>query len=100
MSGQAQGDNDPDLLAMARDELARALTLSWRALSNVTPWGDSFEGITPEGRDVTVERAYIWQTAVGGDILCEVAVFQDEGAAGGDGGVKVSAVIGRHAGAH
>lgn len=43
--------SDPDLQAMAEDELARALSLTWRALSKVAPWGDSFEGISrPDGR--------------------------------------------------
>jgi hypothetical protein len=87
---------DPDLLAMAQDELASATRLSWRALSNCTPWGDSFEGISPAGRDVIVERAYLWQTAQGGDILCEVTVYGGESRY--DRGVKVSAVIERHMG--
>ena len=66
--------DDPDLSLMAQDELTAALTLSWRALAKITPWGDNFEGISPAGRDVTVERSYIWQSAPGGDILCEVSV--------------------------
>jgi hypothetical protein len=70
--------DDPDLLAMAEDELSRALSLSWRSLSKVTPWGDSFEGISPAGRDVIVERSYLWKGDAGGDILCEVAVFGGE----------------------
>jgi hypothetical protein len=82
---------DPDLMAMAQDELARALSLDWRALAKVTPWGDSFEGISPSGRNVTVERAYIWQTQPGGDILCEVTVFGGESRF--DAGEKVSALI-------
>ena len=65
---------DPDLAMMARDELASALTLSWRALAKIVPWGDSFEGISPAGRDVSVERGYIWLTEPGGDILCEIVV--------------------------
>jgi hypothetical protein len=81
---------------MAKDELTRALSLSWRALSNVTPWGDSFEGISPAGRNVIVERAYIWRSAPGGDILCEVTVYGGESRF--DAGAKVSAVIERHAG--
>ena len=87
---------DPDLLAFAEDELSRALSLSWRALSKVAPWGDSFEGISPSGRSVTVERAYLWRGPVGGDILCEVSVFV--GAVAADDAVRVSAVIERHAG--
>ena len=67
--------SDPDLLAFAEDELVRALTLSWRDLSKITPWGDTFEGLSPSGRQVLVERNYIWAAEAGGDILCEVAVF-------------------------
>jgi hypothetical protein len=84
---------DPDLLAMAEDELGRALSLDWRALAKVTPWGDSFEGISPAGRDVIVERAYLWQSEPGGDILCEVTVFG--GQSRFDAGEKLSAVIAR-----
>ncbi|MDB5483569.1 MAG: hypothetical protein JWO83_4622 [Caulobacteraceae bacterium] len=79
---------------MAEDELARALTLSWQVLSNVAPWGDSFEGISPAGREVIVERAYLWQGDPGGDILCEVAVFGGESRR--EAGAKVSAVIARN----
>ena len=66
---------DPDLQAMADDELQRALTLSWRELAKVTPWGDTFDGVSPAGREVQVERHYLWAGAPGGDVLCEVAVF-------------------------
>ena len=66
---------DPDLQAMADDELARALTLSWRELSKVTPWGDTFDGVSPAGREVQVERSYIWAAEPGGDVLCEVNVY-------------------------
>jgi hypothetical protein len=84
---------DLDLLAMAEDELSRALSLSWRALAKVTPWGDSFEGISPAGREVIVERSYLWQADVGGDILCEVAVFGGESRR--EFGAKVSSLISR-----
>ena len=84
---------DPDLLAMAQDELGRALSLDWRALSKVTPWGDSFEGISPGGRDVIVERAYLWRAEPGGDILCEVTVYGGESRF--DAGEKASAIIER-----
>lgn len=66
---------DPDYLAMAQDELDRAVTLSWRELAKVTPWGDTFEGISPQGRNVEVERNYLWASEPGGDILVEIAVF-------------------------
>ena len=74
-----------DLAALAEDELARALTLSWRELEPITPWGDAYDGFTPAGRQVTVERSYLWADVPGGDILCEIAVYGgpsrwDEGA--------------------
>jgi hypothetical protein len=66
-----------ELEEMAEDELARALTLSWRELSRLVPWGDTYEGFAPSGRAVQVERNYLWAEGEGGDILCEVAVFTD-----------------------
>ncbi len=82
---------DPDLQAMADDELSRALALSWRELRKVTPWGDDFEGLSPAGRNVIVERAYVWKAEEGGDILCEVRVYAN--AALYDQGAAASAVI-------
>ena len=69
---------DEDLAEMAGDELARAITLSWRDLERVVPWGDTYEGVSPSGRFVKVERSYIWAADEGGDILCEVAVFPND----------------------
>ncbi len=83
--------SDPDLLAMAEDELSRAVTLSWRDASKVTPWGDTFDGISPAGRNVQVERNYLWSDAEGGDILVEIAVFG--GPSRYDAGARVSRVI-------
>ena len=83
--------SDPDLLAFAEDELTRALTLSWRELSKITPWGDTFEGLSPAGREVQVERNYLWSDAEGGDILVEIAVFG--GPSRYDDGAKVSQII-------
>lgn len=82
---------DPDLAEMAEDELRRALTLSWRDLSPITPWGDTYEGVSPAGRFVKVERSYIWSVAEGGDILCEVTVFSNDVLY--DRGAKARAVI-------
>ena len=65
-----------DVTAAADDELDRAMTLGWRALSRVTPWGDTFEGFTPEGREVSFDRAYIWDRETGGDIRVEVIVYE------------------------
>ena len=74
-----------DLAALAEDELSDAGALTWRELSDVVPWGDSYDGFTAAGRQVTVERSYLWAEAAGGDILCEVVVYggpsrYDEGA--------------------
>ena len=66
-----------ELAAMAEDELARACTLTWLALSKVTPWGDTYEGFAPSGRPVEVERNYVWASEAGGDVLVEVVVFQN-----------------------
>ena len=82
---------DPDLEAMARDELSRAVTLRWQELKGIVPWGDTFEGISPAGRYVEVERNYIWAGAEGGDILCEVTVYG--GPSRYDAGAKVSSII-------
>ena len=80
-----------DLAAMAEDELGRALTLSWRELARIVPWGDAFDGFTPAGRQVTVERSYLWAGAAGRDILCEVAVYG--GPSRWDEGSRISRLI-------
>ena len=82
-----------DLAAMAEDELERALTLTWRELADVAPWGDAYDGFTPAGRQVTVERSYLWADVAGGDILCEIAVYG--GPSRWDEGVRASRVIRR-----
>lgn len=79
-----------DLQAAAEDELARALTLGWKALAGHLPWGDTFEGISPGGRDVCFERAYLWEGAEGRDIRVEVAVFEPTAY---EAGVRLTALI-------
>jgi hypothetical protein len=64
-----------DLQAAAQDEMERACTLGWRELAAHTPWGDTFEGFTPEGREVCFERSYLWEDAPRGDIRVEVVVY-------------------------
>ncbi len=76
---------------MAEDELGRACSMSWRALSKVIPWGDTFEGFAPSGRAVEVERNYVWAHEEGGDVLAEVVVFQNTVLY--DQGARVSRVI-------
>ena len=88
--------NDPDLQAMADDELSRGMTLGWRDLHRVIPWGDTYEGLTPGGRQVEVERNYLWATETGGDILCEVSVHG--GPSRYDQGARARGVISRPAG--
>ncbi|OHB26310.1 MAG: hypothetical protein A2790_20340 [Phenylobacterium sp. RIFCSPHIGHO2_01_FULL_69_31] len=65
-----------DLTAAATEELDRAMSLGWAQLSKHTPWGDTFEGFTPEGREVCFERAYMWEGGSGGDIRVEVSVYE------------------------
>lgn len=65
-----------DLTEAALDELDAAMTLGWRALSKLTPWSDTFEGISPGGREVCFERSYLWEGDSGGDIRVEVTVYE------------------------
>jgi hypothetical protein len=79
-----------DLEEAARDELERACTLGWSQLKQLTPWGDTFEGFTPQGRTVCFERSYLWETAPGGDIQVEVAVYEPQSY---EQGVRLSRAI-------
>jgi len=67
---------EADLVAAAQEEIDRACTLGWRQLRAHTPWGDTFEGFSPEGREVCFERAYLWEEATEGDIRVEVTVYE------------------------
>ena len=80
-----------DLEALAAEELEQAIGLGWAALSRHTPWGDSYVGLTPGGREVEIARSYIWAEAEGGDILCEVTVYAGESRY--DHGAKLSRLI-------
>jgi hypothetical protein len=64
--------------AAAKEELERAVTLGWSAISKHTPWGDTFEGFTPDGRQVCFERTYLWEDEPGGDIRVEVTVYEPQ----------------------
>ena len=55
--------------------MGRALSLTWRDLAQIMPWGDSYDGFSPAGREVTVERSYLWAESAGGDILVEIVVY-------------------------
>ena len=65
-----------DLEAAALEELDLAAALGWAQLAGLTPWGDTFEGFTPMGREVCIERSYLWENAAGGDIRIEVTVYE------------------------
>jgi hypothetical protein len=67
-----------DLQATAEEELEQALKLTWRQLSTLIPWGDTYVGIAIGGREVEMSRNYIWVNQPGGDILCEVIVYAGE----------------------
>ena len=69
-------DSHDDLEAAALEELDQAAGLGWKELSGLTPWGDTFEGFTPAGREVCFERSYLWETVAGGDIRIEVTVYE------------------------
>ncbi|HTK36240.1 MAG TPA: hypothetical protein VL358_13270 [Caulobacteraceae bacterium] len=80
-----------DLQATAEEELEQALKLSWRQLSSLIPWGDTYVGIAIGGREVEMSRSYLWAEQEGGDILCEVIVYAGESRY--DVGGRASSVI-------
>jgi hypothetical protein len=84
---------EADLAAAAEEELGRACTLGWRELSAHTPWGDTFEGFTPEGRAVCFERAYLWDGPPGGDIRVEITVYEPQAY---EAGVRLARAIPHH----
>jgi hypothetical protein len=83
-----------DLGEAAEEEIGRAMTLGWPELSKLTPWGDTFEGFTPLGREVCFERSYLWEAESGGDIRVEVTVYEPRSY---EDGVRLTRVIPRDA---
>ena len=65
---------EDELAAMAQEELDAACALSFDEVRRITPWGDSFRGFAPSGREVEVERRYLWADAPEGAVLVEVEV--------------------------
>ena len=63
-----------ELTAMAEEELASAIALSWPEIKAITPWGDRFEGFAPSGRTVEIERRYLWAHEPAGAVIVEVEV--------------------------
>ena len=86
-------DRAQDLTAAAEDELDRAMTLGWHQLATHTPWGDTFEGFTPDGREVCFERAYMWETETGRDIRVEVTVYEPRAY---EDGVRLTRIIAKN----
>lgn len=85
------GFTDPLLQAAAEEELRQACTMGWRALSKVTPWGDTYDGFAGGGIPVTFERNYIWAKEADGDILVECIVYL--GQSRYDAGARATRVI-------
>ena len=65
---------EDELSAMAIEELDAACGLSWPELTRITPWGDSFTGFAPSGREVEIERRYLWAHDPAGAVAVEVEV--------------------------
>lgn len=70
---------EDELSAMAIEELDQACAMSWPEILKITPWGDSFTGFASSGREVEVERRYLWAHEPTGGVLVEVEV-RDPGA--------------------
>ena len=66
--------SDDELSAMAIEELDQACSLIWLELVKITPWGDTFTGIVPSGREVEVERRYLWAHEPAGAVAVEIEV--------------------------
>ena len=72
-------DPRDELSLMAMEELDAACALAWPEIKAITPWGDSFTGFAPSGREVEIERRYLWAHAPEGAVSVEVEV-RDVGA--------------------
>ncbi len=81
--------NDDELSIMAIEELDAACALPWPDIRKITPWGDSFTGFAPSGREVEVERRYLWAHEPEGAVAVEVEVR----AVGGRQGAEARALI-------
>lgn len=78
-----------ELSEMAIEELDAACALPWPDMKAITPWGDSFTGFAPSGREVEIERRYLWAHSPVGAIAVEVEVR----AVGLDQGAEATALI-------
>ena len=71
--------SDDELSAMAIEELDIACALPWPDMRKMTSGGDSFTGFAPSGREVEIERRYLWAHEPEGSVAVEVEV-RDVGA--------------------
>ena len=80
---------DDELSAMAIEELDAACALPWPDIRKITPWGDSFTGFAPSGREVEIERRYLWAHDPEGAVSVEIEVR----VLGGTEGAEARALI-------
>lgn len=66
--------SDDELSVVAIEELDAACALPWPDMKTITPWGDSFTGFAPSGREVEIERRYLWAHEPEGAIAVEIEV--------------------------
>lgn len=83
--------NEDELSAMAIEELDAACGLSWPELTRITPWGDSYSGFAPSGREVEIERRYIWAHDPPGAVRVEVEVRDPVAGVGAEAGATLTA---------
>lgn len=76
--------SDDELSAMAIEELDQACAMPWHDIKAITPWGDCFNGIAPSGREVEVERRYLWAHDPEGAVAVEIEVRDPSAGAGAE----------------
>ena len=73
-----------ELTKMAEEELDAACAMPFVELKKITPWGDSYVGFAPSGREVEVERRYLWAVEPAGGVVVEVEVRDPTARAGAE----------------
>ena len=84
---------DDELTVMAQEELDAACAMPFVELKKITPWGDSFMGFAPSGREVEVERRYLWAVDPKGGVIVEVEVRDPAPRPGSVAGVEARALL-------
>ena len=83
-------DPRDELSLMAMEELDAACALAWSEIKSITPWGDSFTGFAPSGREVEIERRYIWAHDPPGAVRVEVEVRDPRAGTGAEAGATLT----------